>query len=232
MQDHKVKEFALGLLKQESSRDKQKKIGASQISDPCTYHLAKALLAESETPSRYWLGAKIGTGVHLLLEDAVAKTDMPEAKDALVEQKIVLGTLDGYGEITSKPDLMLTEMNHLIDWKTTTRKKAKKLQASIDFPDMADEESKYTLQRYSAQVQLYAWGLNNAGHNVEDCSIVFINRDGTDESDVFSWTFPYSEEYAVLIWERLENLWSTIQMGIDIETLDKSQHCFRCKINI
>jgi hypothetical protein len=94
---------------------------------------------------------------------------------------------------------------------------------------MADDESSYTLQRYSAQVQLYAWGLTNMGVEVEDCSIVFINRDGTGESDVFTWTFPYSEEYAVSVWGRLESLWESIVMGADPEEFDKNPYCFRCK---
>jgi hypothetical protein len=39
--DNRIREMALGLFKQESARDKQKKVGASDFSDPCEYHLAK-----------------------------------------------------------------------------------------------------------------------------------------------------------------------------------------------
>jgi hypothetical protein len=36
--DTRIKELTLGLFKQESERDKQVKVGASDFSDPCEYH--------------------------------------------------------------------------------------------------------------------------------------------------------------------------------------------------
>ena len=81
----------------------------------------------------YWLGARIGTAIHSLIEENIEKQkSLPKeaykftALDgALVEQKIVIGELEGYGIVRSKPDLVLTKHNHLIDWKTTTKAKAK-----------------------------------------------------------------------------------------------------------
>lgn len=239
MKDTQVKDLTLRLFKMETDRDKQRKVGASQISDPCTYHLAKALTNAEEAPAKYWLGGKIGTATHMLLEDSIAKAslkDFPELEGCMVEQKITLGELEGYGTVSSKPDLVLVKENHLIDWKTSTRDKARKLLKVLDAIEnnlpIKDTGSFYTFQKYIAQVQLYAWGLNQSGIKVDNCSLVFVNRDGTTEADIFTYTFDYSEELALAIWHRLESLWASIQSGVDIETLDKDGDCFKCAIGI
>ena len=230
-----VHDLTLRLFRMESDRDRQKKVGASQISDPCSYHLAKALTNQPETPSKYWLGGKIGTATHLFIESCIEKADLsdfPELEGAWVEQKIELGELPGYGAINSKPDLVLVSEGHLIDWKTSTRAKMKKLQKAIDTPDTKDTASVYTIQKYMAQAQLYAWGLNKAGVKIDGLSLVFINRDGTTEHDIWNLTFDYSEEFALAVWTRLENLWTKIQNGLDLETLDRNEDCFKCSMGI
>jgi len=235
LSDSQVKELTVGLFKIESERDQQRKVGASNISDPCTYHLAKTLVNSPEAPSKYWLGAKIGTATHMFIEDAITKADlkaMPLLAGAVVEQKITLGELPGYGIINSKPDLALVNSRHVIDWKTSTREKMRKLQRVIDNPDSTDTKTKYTLQKYMAQIQLYAWGLNQGGTPVDGCSLVFINRDGTSEPDIWTHTFAYSEEFAVAIWSRLERIWSQIQEGKNIEDIPRHDDCFKCQMGI
>lgn len=239
MKDTQVKDLTLRLFQLETERDKQRKVGASQISDPCTYHLAKALVNAPEAPVKYWLGGKLGTATHMFLEDSIAKAPLenfPELEDCVVEEKITLGELPGYGVINSKPDLVLVKENHLIDWKTSTRDKSRKLIKVIDALNngetVKDTGSLYTFQKYVAQAQLYAWGLNQAGTVIDSCSLVFINRDGTTEADIFPYTFDYSEEFALAVWARLESLWETIQSGADIEELDRDGDCFKCAIGI
>jgi hypothetical protein len=234
MHNIEVKELALKLLTMESDRDRQKKVGASQISDPCTYHLATALKNQEEQRSKYWLGAKIGTAVHMLLEDAIDKADtsvIPQLEGAVVEQKIVLGELPDYGTVSSKPDLVLPTENHLIDWKTSSRKKSAKLQKFVD-GITNDADSEYTMMKYMAQAQLYAWGMNNAGSKIDTLSLVFINRDGTMESDVWVHTFSYEEDLAIALWSRLESLWNALQAGAEFDDFDRHPECFRCKVGI
>lgn len=228
----RVQDIALELLKQKSERDGQKKIGASDFSDPCSYHLAKKLLGVPELPAKYWLGAKIGTAIHSLLEDAVEKADLtqlPELEGAEIEKKIYLGELEGYGTISSKPDLALVRDNHLIDWKTSTRDKTRKMQRVI-FEEKPDQAMIYTIQKYYTQTQIYAWGLNKAGTPIDGCSLVFINRDGTTDSDVWSYTFEYSEEYAKSTWERLQSIWSGLKADPTPEQFDRHPECFKCKV--
>lgn len=239
MKDAEVKDLTVRLFKRETERDKQRRVGASQISDPCTYHLARALANVPEAPAKYWLGGKIGTATHLLIEDSISKAsleDFPELEGCMVEEKITLGKLRNYGVVSSKPDLVLTKNKHLIDWKTSTRDKARKLQKVLDGIEnnetIKDTATFYTFQKYVSQAQLYAWGLNQSGIPIDTCSLVFINRDGTTDADIFTYTFDYSEDLAVALWVRLESLWSSVESGIDIETLERNGDCFKCAIGI
>jgi hypothetical protein len=228
--ENRVQQLVLGLLKQESARDKQKLIGASDFSDPCDLHLSYKLRGVTDGVSKYWLGAKVGTAIHGLLEDAIEKADVrefPELKSVAVEQSIVLGELAGYGVIKSKPDLALIDSDHLIDWKTTSRAKSKKLQNVIHGLSN-DTDTTYTLRKYYAQAQAYAWGLNNSGINIDACSLVFINRDGTSDVDVWNYTFEYQDSVAVALWERLERIWLDVKDGLT--EFDSDPGCFKCRM--
>jgi hypothetical protein len=182
------------------------------------------------------MGAKVGTAIHEFLEARIETVDLdefPEFASARVEQTIVLGELEGYGTIKSKPDLALVEGKHLVDWKTSKREKSRQLQ-SVVLGEAKDTkvaaESTYTLKRYFAQAQIYAWGLNNGGTEIDACSLVFINRDGTYDPDVWTWTFPYDEAFAQSMWDRLARIWAEVQSGKDIEEFQREEHCFDCKV--
>lgn len=226
-----IKDLAIDLLKFETDRDKQRKVGASQISDPCTRHLAKALMGEKEPPQKYWLGGKIGTAIHGLIEHSISISDNGLFDDALVENKIHLGELPGYGTISSKPDLALPSIKHLVDWKTTSRKKIKEIKDLVDGVKQS-AKAEYTLQKYIGQTQLYAWGLNNAGIEIEDTTLVFINRDGTYDEDVWAYSVPYQEEVAVALWNRLAALWAELEDGAHPDNYPAHEHCFKCAVGI
>lgn len=229
---NRVREITLSLLRQESDRDRQKKIGASDISDPCAFHLAKKLMNEPDVPSKYWLSAKIGTAIHSLLEDAIEVVDfseVPELEGALVEKKITLGELEGYGAISSKPDLAIIKGSHLIDWKSSSRDKTRKMQKAI-FGESKDASVIYSLKKYYAQTQLYSMGLNKQGTEIDGCSLVFINRDGTTENDIWEYTFPYDESYAIASWQRLESIWLALQTNKDYNQFEREADCFKCKV--
>lgn len=226
-----IKELTIGLFKQKSDRDNQKKVGASNISNPCTKHLAHDLLGTPEPEMKYWMGGKIGTAIHSFLEDAIAKSDDNILADAIVEQKITLGEIPGYGVVNSKPDLVLPAAHHLIDWKTTGRAKVKKLQNLVD-GIKEDEESLHTLQKYVGQTQLYMWGLNQAGTIIDRATLVFINRDGTYENDIWTYTFSYDESIAIALWDRVSHLWQELQDGAHPDNYPEDPHCFKCAVGI
>ena len=223
----RLKNLAISLLNTRTERDGQKKVGASQISNPCTKHLALALAGYEQEPSKYWLGGKIGTAVHSAIEGAIEQSDDELLKGALVEQKITLGEIAGYGIVSSKPDLVLPSINHLVDWKTSTRAKTKKIQAWVDGVKQ-DAGTTYTMQKYIGQTQLYAWGVAQSGLQIDNISLVFINRDGTSDSDVLEYTFAYDESIAVALWDRLVVLWEELQAGSHPESYAGHPECFNC----
>jgi hypothetical protein len=198
--------------------------------------LAKKLLGMPGGEFKYFLGAKIGTATHEFLEKRMETVDFdefPEFKSAKIEETIVLGELEGYGVVKSKPDLVLVDGKHLVDWKTSKRDKSKQLQAVVDGTakeTKAAAEALYSLKKYYAQAQIYAWGLNKSGTEIDACSLVFINRDGSYDPDVWTYTFPYDEEFAQSMWDRLVRLWSELSGGRDLEEFERDPMCFNCKV--
>lgn len=193
--------------------------------------MAKALLREQEPEAKYWLGGKIGTAIHSFIESAIDSSNATLVSDAIVEKKINLGEIAGYGIINSKPDLVLPSSKHLIDWKTSSRPKIKKLKDLVDGIKY-DSTSEYTMQKYIGQAQLYAWGMNRASVPVDATSLVFINREGTYENDIWVHTVPYDESIAVALWSRLESLWAELETGAHPDSYQPHPECFKCNIGI
>lgn len=229
--DSAVKDLTVSLFKIRSDRDKQHKVGASNISDPCTRHLAHALMGTPESEQKYWMGGKIGTAIHSFIENAIEASDNEIFSDALIEQKITLGEIKDYGVVSSKPDLVLPSQRQLLDWKTTSRAKIKKIQNFVDGIKQ-DSASEYTLQKYFGQAQLYAWGLNQAGIPIDRVTLVFINRDGTSDNDIWTYGIDYNEEFAVSLWNRVSNLWAELENGSHPESYAPHPDCYKCSIGI
>lgn len=151
--DHESRELIIQLLTAPTPRDKQKRIGASNLCNGCDYCLAANLTGDMrDTPllDRVWGGRVIGTAIHGLLEERLnLALSLPEDDgidrwnmggvlsdigrrhpDALVEHRMTLGTLGSYGEIGSTADLVLPGEQQAFDHKGTT---IQKLCILIDF---------------------------------------------------------------------------------------------------
>jgi hypothetical protein len=235
-----VREFALSILKSKSERDLQVSIGASDFSTPCTFCLAHKLKASWQQmrdglpyhgdDNKFWLGAVIGTAIHEYLEKRIPD----HYPAALIEEKIELGELIGYGVVKSKPDVLFTLDNQVNDWKTTSKEKLVFLKRALKTkPDEIEVtalgEARFTAFKYRAQAHSYARGLVAAGYPVEWVSLCFIVRGGLTDADVWAYTEPYDPEFAEHIWNRLERLWLYVREGQDIEKLPRHTSCQSCK---
>jgi hypothetical protein len=246
-----IRSLAISLLRQRTERDKQTKVGASNLSNFCDWHLASALRHDPQKPSyveygddeRAWLGGVIGTAIHGLLESRESDDDF------IVEQALKIGDLDGYGDIWSKPDLYIASGHHLVDWKTSKRDRTKamrQLLGQADFKLTSSEKlegARLKLEMYKRQTHLYAKGLIDAGMPVERISIAFINRDATgwfdasewaDEysdpsknRDVWEWTFDYDAEYAEATWAHIRGIWAKVQNGD--RDFERHRYCYPCQ---
>lgn len=148
LDDSEVRHLAVSLLTAPTARDRQQRIGASNLSNGCDFCLASNLVGDfRDTPmlDRAYGGRVLGTAIHSVMEDRMRaavddasnrdrflKADISEAlaelghrfPDALIEHHIRLGVLGGYGPVGSTTDLVLPSELHALDWKGTTKAKA------------------------------------------------------------------------------------------------------------
>ena len=140
LSDEDVRHMVIEILTEETDRDRQVLIGASDISNGCDYCLASAMLGisrETDIASRPWGGRVNGTAVHgeiqRRLDRMLAEGKHDIAKrypDALVEFNMLLGYLESYGNVRTTSDLVLPCERHAFDWKGTDKAK---LAVLIDF---------------------------------------------------------------------------------------------------
>ena len=89
--------------------------------------------------------------------------------------------------------------------------------------------ARFTMQKYLGQLMSYGRGLILEGYEVERMTMVFIPRDGKKLSDIEAFDFWYDQEYADLVWHRLEALWEYVAGGSPIEDLASAPGCFPCE---
>lgn len=217
-------EWVRNVLKRDDARGKQRKIGPSEIGTPCTYCLAERLLGIKPPQGPYWLGARIGTACHQAVEEG--SMDIP---GVLPETKVAVGELAGYGVIKGTADTQWVEQNHLLDLKTTTKSKLKVLKDVLrtepsEYDTSAIRAARFKIKGYLGQLHLYGRGIGG----IEDMSIVFLCRDGSTDSDIWSWSTKYQPEYAEKVWGRLEAVWAALQSGRELDTFVQHTDCYTC----
>lgn len=222
----------LDLLKIASERDLQKTVGPSSLGSPCTYCLANQMVHGESGPGRYWLGARIGTAIHHELEALVIE-HRPETKP---EEKVVVGDVPGYGVIKGTLDWRVPVHHRVRDFKTTTREKSVWLKrAHVEEPDDLEvskiTEARFKLASYWNQTHLYAKGIEDAGEKVEGIDIIFINRDGKEDKDVWSLSMEYDRTIAEKVLDRAARLWAYLSEGGDIEALKSAKGCYPCTVD-
>lgn len=229
-----AKSEVLELLKRPSDRDQQRLVGASNLSNMCTYCLARDMLSTFDTeweptPSRYWMGARIGTAIHETLEKEILAR-RPETQP---EYRVTLGEIPGYGLIKSTTDWYVEPDAR--DFKTTTKAKLPHIKDALTLePSPYDLskviEARHKVAGYKNQLDLYGMGLENAGLRVETCTIIFICRDGSNDNDIWDWTQEYSRERAEIVWNRAVKLWQYLEDGGSIENLKSAEACYPCNV--
>lgn len=204
LEDLEVRRLAIDLLTAQTVRDKQRRIGASNLSNGCDFCLASNLLGDMrDTPmlDRAWGGRTIGTAIHSLLEERAL--EVQRAQSLLVEYRMKIGTLGTYGDINSTTDLVIPNEQHALDWKGSTLAKIAliqdfmarqrgeeppygrlhKVHKAKPLSERAYElemvKMEYKMTGYYGQLQLYGLGLNRNDIPVHRLSNVYIARDAT-----------------------------------------------------
>lgn len=227
-QDFDARNFVLSLLRQSTSRDEQKLIGPSQLSNGCSRCLAEEMLGTAENNSPYFLGAVVGTAIHALVEDRGQDID-----GWLPETKVTIGTIEGYGTVKGTSDGYHIPSGTVVDIKTTDREKLGFIKRAIIDPPSEYEvtkvaEARFKVANYFRQTQLYGLGVENAGYEPQSCALVFICRDGKIDKDIWAHTIPYDREEALRVFDRAGRLFAWLQDGHTPEELASHPVCYRC----
>lgn len=214
-------------------RDRQRRIGPSEIGNTCVRCLAGRLIGEPPVErGGYPLAPWIGTAVHAYLERIVPAThpDVP----LRTETRVTVGDIEGYGTVTGTADLVVGR--HLVDYKVLSRKNMQGLRrAFVITPrgvSFADVPKKHTAQQYWVQQNLYAHGLVKAGTPIDDCTLLLIPRDATTDTTnaLQGITFPYQPEVAERALDRAAAILEWAESHPDeVDSLPGGEGCFTCK---
>lgn len=224
-------QYVKDILLRKTDRDRQRKVGASNMSNACSRCLADDLLGIPQGSSPYNMGAIVGTAIHEYLEKRNFDTT------AHREMRVQLGHIEGYGPVHSTTDLYIPRVDGgmVIDFKTTDSTKLRNYQRAdntmpSNFETDAVRHARSTMDRYFRQAQLYAMGVENAGFTPKEVAIVFLCRDGKMlDRDVWApATRPYSRKIAELIFDRTVRLWAWLQDGGDPDTIKSRDDCYYC----
>jgi PD-(D/E)XK nuclease superfamily len=169
-----------------SARSRQVPLGASEIGDPCDRKLAYRMARVRPSNLTDPLPALVGTGVHSVMADLFGTLDAGAGR-FLVEERVmyrgVPGTVDLYDRLT----------HVVIDWKTTTLAKLKRIRH--EGPP----------SRYVTQVHVYAAALVASGEDPFTVAIAYLPVDGT-LADMWVWQTPFDRDVADAARERIARI--------------------------
>lgn len=219
-------------LTKPSERDKQRKVGPSELGDLCERCLAEKLLGVHQDEKTHPLAPMIGTAFHLYLENVIG------LKDYLKETKVTVGTIEGYGDIRGTADGFDVSTGHVVDYKVLSKKKIKAFSSATFFDDdhnpefFSDSLTEGQLKKYYYQMMLYGLGLENAGYDVNHTSLVLFPRDCTVESVMAAsheLCFKYNREAALNVLERANQIFKWATNNRDhLEELGSHPGCYYC----
>lgn len=210
----------LGQITKSTARGKQRNIGPSEIGGcPLCVGETLALKLPEQYPDiehteDFGLGAWLGTGMHSHIENTF---DIP---GAILEQKLTIGEIAGYGIITGSSDFFLD--GHVVDWKNPGK-------YSYDAMRLESLEKQNQIPKtvYRAQQHLYGLGWENAGYEVKTVSLCVIPKMHNDPAKIKFYHEKYNRKVAEAALKRLEMIWQYVQDGRLYE-LPMGDDCYRC----
>jgi hypothetical protein len=224
---------------QQSERDKQTKLGPSEIGG-CTYCVGYTMAAKlCEMPSRddgFGYAAWIGTMAHFWLEQNLILRHpiTGEPLETLREHKVHVFDIPDYGTISGNLDIYAHLFKRTGDYKFPGKFSYEKLLTALAKRRKAllagDLEAAAKLGpslQYRYQQQLYAHGLIKQGFEVEFCRIIFLPRHTNAISDVIHWEEPYQPEMVEKALDRTNLIWEYVQAG-QLAELPSDADCYTC----
>lgn len=133
LNDEELRHLTISVMRAESARDKQTRVGASDLADQCDRCLAMKFAGAPRVrppqADRVWLGAYIGTGIHGENEKRIQAHSvdpdsplLPRLIGSHPEMRVLICIIVGYGEVYGTIDWSLPLQ--LVDFKGSTREKS------------------------------------------------------------------------------------------------------------
>lgn len=235
---------ALEIVGAPTDRDRQRHVGPSELGEVCERCLADKIRGTYEdkragTP----LAPLLGTAFHLLAQQRLSGSPEGRAGLILVEKRVDVAQVDGYGEIRGTVDLFDIERREVIDWKVLSKSRIAGISAVVhnrlDGSVLMDRDKIIweTAWKYYAQMMLYAYALERDGYEVRQASLLMIPRDAS--TDVLpgaarTLVFQYRRAVAEAVLGRFSELVARVRnekerAGVSSEGYESSPGCYRCK---
>lgn len=233
---------ALQIVGAPTDRDRQRHVGPSELGEVCERCLADKIRGTYEdkragTP----LAPLLGTAFHLLAQGRLSNSPEGRAGLVLVEKRVDVAQVDGYGPIRGTVDLFDIERREVIDWKVLSKARMAGLSSVVhvrlDGSVLMDRDKIIweTAWKYYAQMMLYGYALERDGYEVERASLLMIPRDAS--TDVLpgaarTLVFQYRRAVAEAVLGRFSELVARVrgeeknEVGAGYES---SPGCYRCK---
>lgn len=228
---------ALEVVAAPSDRDRQHHVGPSELGEVCERCLADKIRGSYEdkragTP----LAPLLGTAFHLLAQRRMEASPEGRAGQVLVEKRVSVADVDGYGEIRGTVDLFDIARGEVVDWKVLSKARMAGLSSVVhtrlDGSVLMDRSKSIweTAWKYYAQLMLYGYALERDGYEVKQASLLMIPRDAS--TDVLpgcarALEFQYRRPVAEAVLGRFGDLVGRARAGED--DFESSPGCYRCK---
>ena len=207
-----LRDQVIAEITKKSDRDKQRRVGPSEIGNPCDRCLGRALMDE-RVEQDFSLYPWIGTAVHFFLEENTFK-------DCEHELKLYVGDVEGYGPIKGTTDMVWIDEDGklvVVDWKIVGNKKLKSYRANG------------VSKMYRYQAMTYGKGLELQGRTPDRVAIVFIPRDSGNVRDIWVYEEAYNPEMADAARTRAGLIYAWLQEdGHKWQDLESDFDCFVC----
>ncbi|GAA3374662.1 hypothetical protein [Streptomyces racemochromogenes] len=202
----RIKQFIIDADKN-SARSRQRRIGPSEVGEPCERQLTYKILDWPETnTSRDPIAAIIGTGFHMWMAEKfeARQVPMPDGKPRYrIEERVTVrqgpteaSTLTGSSDLFDR----LALLNN--DWKLVGKSSHDKYRTGGPG------------EKYRVQAHLYGLGQENAGHRPARVAVTFIGRH--HELMVHVWSEPYDRSVAEAALARLDRIRDTAA-GLELD---------------
>lgn len=207
-------------------RNLQKRIGPSEIGEPCSRQVAHKLAGTPEVRHAFtdpWPSI-VGTAVHAWLDKALQSANQAMGFERwLSEQTVTVaeGILAGCGagsHLTGSCDCYDRYLSTVVDFKV------------LGTTQHAEYLTGYVSHKYRVQIHCYGLGLANLGYPVEHVALAVFGR-AKRLDDLYVYSEPWDRSIAEDAIDRLAKIQTVVSGGIDpmqVRATPSRQGCYFC----